>query len=445
MVGSAVGRSRAVFWRRVDVARQRHLRRRRGHRADRVADHEFAPDQGDVAHHGVGGVEHLAQAGPRPAAQGGERVGQPRAGDQVVGRRSEAGAPQQAGDLHEEAPDSRRTGIREHVAVPAGARHAGRVARRRAQPPVRPWHPRRGDLHLGEPAERRRVVGGGRHPLMPLPLPGNSPVTVRLALGPLRISEGGEGGDVPGTADDDDRARRLLGRGADRTAHVRLALEFAAGGDEAGTDGAHGVGDGVERGRAVAAVFDHVLPPAFGVRVARGRGEVAERVGRGLPADEFVVIRRGGERHGERQVDRPHRHVVLVRPGDRLPLGAEHGERRERRPRRIGDDVPEQGDRRHEFGIADPLQRRFEVGRQLDEDHRRLHRIERLHHGAGRSGAVVPHAEQVHLGTCDVGRHVPSLTRRGRGRRRRSRPTRRGRGRPSRGTPARRPSRGRGR
>ncbi len=102
-----------------------------------------------------------------------------------------------------------------------------------------------------------------------------------------------EGGDVPGAADDDDRAGRVLDGGADRTTHVRLALDLAAGRDEAGADGGHRVGDGVERGRTVAAVLDHVLPPAFRVGVTGRRGEIAERIGRRLLADELVVARAG--------------------------------------------------------------------------------------------------------------------------------------------------------
>ncbi len=73
-----------------DVTGQRHLRRRRRHRADGVTDHQLAPDQRHVPHHGVGGVEHLAQAGPRTAAQGRQRVGEAGPGDQVVGRRRRA-------------------------------------------------------------------------------------------------------------------------------------------------------------------------------------------------------------------------------------------------------------------------------------------------------------------------------------------------------------------
>ncbi len=101
---------------------------------------------------------------------------------------------------------------------------------------------------------------------------------------------------MPRPADDDDRACRFLHRGTDGPAHVRLALQFAAGGDEAGADGGHRVGDGIEGRWPVAAVFDHVLPPAFRVGVAGGRGEIAERVGRRLLTDEFVVAQRARRR-----------------------------------------------------------------------------------------------------------------------------------------------------
>ena len=118
----------------------------------------------------------------------------------------------------------------------------------------------------------------------------------------------------------------------------------------------------------------------------------------------------------------------------RLPLRAELGERREDGPLGLGDDVAEQGHRRHELGVADPAQRAVGVGRQLDQ------------HDVGLQLVEGPHAPtaptRARGGGCRAGAgRAPAATALAmvspaRGRRRRSRPSRRGRAPPPRGTRA---------
>ena len=103
------------------IAGQRHLRRAGRDRSDGIADDQAALDEVDVAHHRVGRIEHLGEPGARPAAQRRQRRRQAGAGDEVVGRRTEADGAQQPGDLDEEAGDTVRPGMFEHVAVPAWA------------------------------------------------------------------------------------------------------------------------------------------------------------------------------------------------------------------------------------------------------------------------------------------------------------------------------------
>ena len=64
-------------------------------------------DERQPAEHGLGGVEHLGQAGPRPVAQRGQRRRQARRGDEVVGRRRQAVAAQGVGGVDEEPGDTR--------------------------------------------------------------------------------------------------------------------------------------------------------------------------------------------------------------------------------------------------------------------------------------------------------------------------------------------------
>ena len=162
VVGSAVGRRRADFCRRVTSRASGTCGADDGTVPIASPTTSSRRTSADVAHHGVGGVEHLGSARAEDA-RAARRVS---SASRVPAIRSSGDAPSPARRNRpaistKNASDARRTGVGEHVAVPAGARHAGRVARRRAQPAMRPRHPRRGDLHLGEPAQDRRVAAGG--------------------------------------------------------------------------------------------------------------------------------------------------------------------------------------------------------------------------------------------------------------------------------------------
>ncbi len=277
--------------------------------------------------------------------------------------------PQQVRGVDEEPGDTVLTRVFEHVPVPPRAVDAGAVARRRGQAPVGPRHPGRGDLDPGQAAQRR-VVDRRR-----------SPVEV-------------ERGHVPGTAHHGDGLVTVLDRPPDRSTHVSLATFLVGGGDRPRTCGDHRLGDGVERGGAVAAMLDHVLPPALRVTVARCGGELAERIGRCGVGHQFVGPL-CSERHGHRQVDRRDRPVVSVRPRDRLPLGAERGERCKDRSAGFVGHVAEQRDGRNQAGTADPSETRFDVGGRLDEQDVGTQLVERADDRPRRSGPVVSDAEQV--------------------------------------------------
>ncbi len=254
---------------------------------------------------------------------------------------------------------------------------------------------------------------------------------------------------MPGAAHDHDRLEPVAPSRADGSAHVGLALQFGPGCDVADACCVHRFGDGVEGRGAVAAVFDHVLPPAFGVVVAGCCGEIPERVGRRRLLEHRLLrqMRRWGltpashstgQRDREGQVDGAYGHLTSVRPRDRLPLRAEGRQRRECGAGRFGDDVAEQRHRRHEVDVADPAQRRLHVGGEFDEHDVGDEIVECAEDRSRGSGAVVPDAEQVQG-------HGRPFTRPGRGRRRRSRPIRHVHAPPLRGTHARPPCRGSGR
>ncbi len=201
---------------------------------------------------------------------------------------------------------------------------------------------------------------------------------------------------MPRTAHDDDPVVAGTARGADRSSHVGLALPFPPGRDEPLANGAHRVGDRVEGEGAVAAVLDDVLPPSFRVGIARRRGEIAQWIrGRRFGDERAVVVIRRCERDRERQIDRVHLDVVRVGPTDRLPFGAEHRERGERCSTRIGGDVAQQRNRRHETGLADPPKRRVEIGGCFDEHDSGSDVLQRPEHRPRRPGSVMTDAEQV--------------------------------------------------
>ena len=432
VVGSAVGTQAGRLLQARDVAGERHLRGGRRHGADRVADHEFAPDQVGVAHHGVGGVEHFGQPGPRAPAQRRECVGQPRAGDQVVGRCPEPGAPQQAGDLDEEPRHARRAGMFEHVAVPAGARHAGGVARRRAQPAMGPRHPRRGDLHLGEPAEDRGVAAVAGVDRRRVSSAGTCQAPQTTTIGPVDVLDGRRGWR-------DACAPRVGVSRRDGTKPVRTAaIASATASNAAGPSPRCSMTSSHQRSGSGS--------PAAAARSRSGSGGVCSPTS----SSSLAVRRRRSVTASGRSMARTSTPCSFAHR-DRLPLGAEHAERREHRARRIGDRVAEQRHRRHEPVVADPPQRRSRSAGSSTRTMSGCIASSARRTDAGRSGAVMADTEQVqvrgqmHLRSCarrpsrrDA--HSSSACRR-----RRSHPNRRGRARPSRGTPARRPCRAPGR
>ncbi len=363
-----------------EIARQGNLRGTIGNGTDRVPDHEPSLDQGESTHHGVGGVEHLVEPGPRTAAHHRQGVGHAGGGDQVIGRGLQVGLAQHARGFDEEPGDALGAGVPEHVLVPAGASDAGAVAAGGGEPGIRPRHPADPDLDLGEGAQRRRVDRC-------------------LVLG------GVERRHVPRPAHDDDISVTVLDRRPDRPAHVRLAPLLGDRRRRAVTHGAHRLGDRPERRQPVAAVLDHVVPPTLGVGLAGGRRQRAERIGRLATGqaggcEQRVVGTVGGERDGERQIDRADRHAVLVGPPHGLPFRAERGERGEHRPARLVDDVAQQGDRRLEPLGTDPPERGGGLGRRLDEHDRRLELVESGDDRSRRAGPVVPDTEQMHRHAC---------------------------------------------
>ena len=209
---------------------------------------------------------------------------------------------------------------------------------------------------------------------------------------------------MPRTADDGDGGVALAHRGPDGTAHVRLAPLLAGRGHGARSHRGHRLGDGLERDETVAAMLDHVVPPAFGVWLAGSGRQRTERVGtdRRARRRSSAISSSAASSGAPVSVLASGRSIARtstpsgVGPGDGLPFGAERRQRCERRPVRMVDDVTEQRDRRDELFIADPRQRRRRLGRRLDEHDVGLQLVERLHDRARRTGTVVPDAEQVH-------------------------------------------------
>ena len=253
----AAGAMRSRRCRRARSSASGTARRLDRHAAEVLADDEAVVHQpqrrlGAGAEHRQHRVAHLVQAGGGAVAQGGERLGQPGRLDGVRARHVEPLLAQQAGGPHQEAGDG-VVGRGEEVAVPAGRGHAGPVAAGLREPGGRPGRP--GDRGL-----RARQA-----------------LEALVVLGDLRPR--GQGGRVPGAADDDDALAALALGGPDRAPHVRLAQQLArrvVGPRRAQL--AHRLLDGGERGRGAVAQLDDVLPPALRVRVAGGGGERGEGV-----------------------------------------------------------------------------------------------------------------------------------------------------------------------
>ena len=204
------------------------------------------------------GVEDLGEAAARPSANGGERVGEPRRGDQVIRRGGEAVAAQRRRGVDEEAGDARWSGMVEDVAVPARCGDAGGVAGAPLQATIGPRHP--GDRRLGPVrAGRRRLAQHGAVGAVPSSTPGRAPARATRRTRPRPWS-------APDSA-----ARIAVRMWASRTIVARRRLLAAA-------NRGHRRGDGGERRSAVAAVFDDVLPPALGIRLAGRGGERTDRI-----------------------------------------------------------------------------------------------------------------------------------------------------------------------
>ena len=68
-----------------EVAGERYLRGRFGHRPECVANDEFGAHHIEATHHRSSGIEHFGQPRARPVAHRCERVGESSATNQVVG------------------------------------------------------------------------------------------------------------------------------------------------------------------------------------------------------------------------------------------------------------------------------------------------------------------------------------------------------------------------
>ena len=221
----------------------------------------------------------------------------------------------------------------------------------------------------------------------------------RCCVGLCRVRIEVERRYVPCPADHSDCFVPVFLRHANRAPHMGFSTLFALRRNRAVARCGHCFSNRREGSGPVAAMLDDVFPPPFRIVVAGRCGECAERVGRRpvdnrAPSDVLaqrrgLVASRTGKGVGEWQVDGANFNASLVRPCDALPLGAERCKRGKDRLRRLSDDVAEQRNRRKKFRVANPRQRRLDIGRSLDEDNRRLDRSERSQHRPCRSWAMV--------------------------------------------------------
>ena len=265
--GSAAGLSRAARWRRARSRARGTCGAPSGTAPIADPDDEPALDQREPAHHGVGGVEHLGQPGPRPAAHHRQRVGDTCRRDQMVGRRLQVGLAQHAGGVDEEPGDALGTGMAEDVVVPAGAAHARAVAGGDGEPGVGPRHPAHVDLRLRQAAQQGAASAG-------------RPRCVRRRRAPARAT--------PRTPRRSGRGRRGPRRGSRPACAPRAALRESDG-VRAGAHDGHRLGDRLERRQTLAAMLDHVVPPTLGVGLAGRRRQSADRIGR-LAVGEHAVV-----------------------------------------------------------------------------------------------------------------------------------------------------------
>ena len=406
----------------LDVALQRHGRHLGRHLAHAVADGQALADQRErrlLAHadHAAHGLVQFGQAGCRAFAQRGERVGQARGLDQVGGGAIEVVFAQEPRHAREPAGAAARhlLALLPEVLVPAGRIDARAVAAGAGEVAVGPRHPGGEHLEPGQALEQRGVgLGGGR------------------AL---------QRRHVPGAADHGDALVAGLDGFAYRLPHEGLAQLLALRGARAaavfgrfGAHGRHGLGDGAEQVFAVAALLDHVVPPALAVGIAGCMGEPVEGVvgdlrlrrfftGCGFGGRCFVVfvvaqrlagfgfgcfLSLGGlgfvgrargllDRHAVRlrQVDEAHRQVARHAPLQRLPFGRELGEGIEGREPRVLARVDQHRDRRAQVGMRHEGQQAFGVWRPFDQDAVGLQRLEGAQQAARAAGPVVADAEVV--------------------------------------------------
>ncbi len=283
--------------------------------------------------------------------------------------------PEEAGDLGHPALDG-PVGGGEEVRVPAGGVDAGAVAGAAGEPAVGPGDPGRPGPHLGQALEEGPVGGDG--------------------------GAQGERGDVPGAADDGDGVPELLARRAQPEPHVRLADEVAgvAAVPVRLAQGAHGLGEGPERGGgvAVAAQLDDVLPPALGVLVPGGPGEFRDGIDpRPVPGDALLAVVPGGVGgEGVRggQVEEADGGAPVQGPADRDPFGRELGHRPERGPAGVVHGVGEQRDGRPHVRVRRELHQRVGLGGPLDQHRGGPLRLQDGPHPPRGPGPVVPHPEQ---------------------------------------------------
>ncbi len=225
-----------------------------------------------------------------------------------------------------------------------------------------------------------------------------------------------EGGHVPGAADDGDPLMTRAFRGADLTAHRRLAefVEWVLVG-ELRSDGDHRLADCLEHIRGGAAGLDEAVPPALAVGLAGGSGELAEGVGadrgrevswflRGffglvfvffpkLSQQLFTLRAPARELKPDAEIDEPNRNARLKPMADRLPLWAEDREREERPVVRLVGVVDEERDRRPHLLVRRERNERIGVGWPLDEDAIRREAPQILDQAPRRTRPVVPDPE----------------------------------------------------
>jgi hypothetical protein len=373
-----------------------------------------------VAEDRLDGLVEFGEAGNGAAAEGGEGFGEADGLDGVGGRGVEALFTEESGDADHpvggEVAGRAGVGMFPEEVVVTGGGHAGAVTAFGGKPAVGPGSP--GDLDGGarESGEEFAIAGGG---------------------GPI-----GEGGHMPGAADDGDALEALLVGGAQGLAHPGFPPGLAegvvrmAGRRHFRPERGHGFRNGGEQAGTVLALFDQAFPPFLAVVESGGAGEPGERVALEGEGFGFVVGGRGGRGGscgfgsgrwsfaGSRRVGgrggfgrsvggrrgwlgRRDKLVPLgqiheaggdpARDGvaDGLPFRGEGGEGEEGGAAGIVHRVHQQGDGRLHRRIGGEREKGVGLGRSLDEEAIRAVPFEFGEEQAGAAGSVVPDAEQV--------------------------------------------------